>query len=220
MSFQPPYAPGPRLENRLAVACVLAGLVLAAIVVVKILLPWLVGAGAIGLAIWFWHRHQEQHRALHKLFYEQLEVRQGRISVLEFAMVAQLTGAEARNFLDARAREFFANFEPLETGDILYTFHIPQGQTSAATVTLSTHGDDVSAPAASSRPSPDSSESKSPLRLTPCELARRLGSSEAEMAARHNAPDFGQWSRQKDPDGCGWAYDAGCDCYSPLTQDR
>ena len=56
MSFQPPYAPGPRLENRLAVACVLAGLVLAAIVVVKILLPWLVGAGAIGLAIWFWHR--------------------------------------------------------------------------------------------------------------------------------------------------------------------
>jgi hypothetical protein len=202
------------------VACVLAGLVLAAIVVVKLLLPWLVGAGAIGLAIWFWHRHQEQHRALHRLFYEQLEVRQGRISALEFAMVAQLTGAEARNFLDARAREFFANFEPLETGDVLYTFHIPQRQASAATVTLSAEGDYVSAAAGSSWSSPDSDEGNAPLRLTPSDLARRLDCSETEIAARHNAPDFGQWSRQKDPDGCGWAYDAGCDHYSPLTQER
>ena len=75
-------------------ACVLAGLVLAAIVVVKNFAT-LAGGGRGPLA-WrsgFWHRHQEQHRALHKLFYEQLEVRQGRISVLEFAMVAQLTGA-------------------------------------------------------------------------------------------------------------------------------
>ena len=212
MSFRPPYDSGPRLENRLAVACILAGLVLGVVLLVKLLLPWLVGAGLVGAGLWFWHRHQVQRRALHMLFYEQLEARQGRISVLEFAMATQLTGAEARAFLDARAKEFFANFEPTDSGDVLYTFHAPVRR---------------SGPEEQPQPYKESQGARLPgsstplaggdgsLALTPAELARRLGCTEHELAQRQGHPGLYQWSRGKDPDGCGWAYDEKQDRYFP-----
>jgi len=200
MLFRPPYPPGSHLENRLATACVIAGITLAAILVIKIFLPWLVGAGLVAIGVWFWRRHQAQRRALHLLFYDQLTARQGRISVLEFAMAAQLTGAEARTFLDARAQEFFANFEPTDGGDVLYTFHTPAATAGSAT------GARVGA--------------KPPmLRLTSAALAQRLSCSEQELVAQRQDPGFNQWSRQRDPDSCGWAYDAGGDCYWPRAED-
>ena len=224
MSFRPPSAPGPRLENRLAVALILAGLVLATMVIVRILLPWLVGAGLVGAGVWFWHRHQVQHRSLHLLFYEQLEARQGRISVLEFAMAAQLTGAEAREFLDARAREFFANFEPTDSGDVLYTFHASSPDPSAAAPNHPPGpATETSAPTADAHPSSKLAGQDNPqgpsLRLTPVELSRRLGCSVDELTNQRHQPDFAQWSRQRDPDSCGWRYDEGRDCYSPLPKD-
>jgi hypothetical protein len=215
MSFRS-QAPGPRLENQIAVACVLAGLALVVILIVRILLPWLLGAGLVGAGIWFWHRHQTQRRALHLLFYEHLETHQGRISVLEFAMATGLTGPEARAFLDDRAREFFANFEPIDSGDVLYTFHAPD----RATVT---HSCDQPV-TTDGRPSPSSTthrwlEPDSPLRLTEAELAQRLDCSASELVTHRQRADLVEWSRRRDPDSCGWAYNAGCDRYFPVCKD-
>jgi hypothetical protein len=37
-------------------------------------------------------------------------------------MAAHVTGQQARAFLDARARDFWADFEPTPQGDVLYRF--------------------------------------------------------------------------------------------------
>lgn len=110
------------LEQRLWLALLLAGGSFLAVVLLKMLLPWLLLAGVIGLGFWLWHRQQQREKALHLLFYDLLQNRGGRISALDFAMAAKLTGPEARAFLDARAKEFYANFHPTDQGDILYTF--------------------------------------------------------------------------------------------------
>ncbi|HEY9889804.1 MAG TPA: hypothetical protein V6D02_15460 [Candidatus Obscuribacterales bacterium] len=92
------------------------------LLLLKLLLPWLVLA-AIGGVIWQrWQRHQAFQQRLYQCFYECLQRHEGRISALDFAMTAQITGPQARSFLDARAKDFFADFEPTNHGDILYTF--------------------------------------------------------------------------------------------------
>ena len=219
MSFRPPYAPGPHLEHRIAVACVLAALVLAGILIVKLLLPWLVGAALVAAGLWFWHRHQTQRKALHLLFYEQLEARQGRISVLEFAMVAQLTGAEARAFLDARAREFFANFEPTDTGDVLYTFHASGRQSTAAKGNSQPPLGINNGVEGSLHQQGYGREQDTVLQLSTAELAQRLDCVESELIGQRYRSTFKQWSRQRDPDSCGWGYDARGDRYFPLPKD-
>jgi hypothetical protein len=113
------------LENQLlrAIALICSALVL--LVILQFLLPWLMLAGLVGAGVWLWRRQQRQQQALHQLFYQQIRASGGRISVLDFAIAASLTGPQARTFLDARAREFYADFEPMEQGDILYTFYSP-----------------------------------------------------------------------------------------------
>lgn len=217
MSFRPPYAPRPRIDNQLAVACLLAGLILVLVLVVRLLLPWLVVAGLVVAGFWCWRRQRAQQRGLHLLFYEQLAARQGRISVLEFAIAAQLTGTEARAFLDARAKEFFANFEPTDAGDVLYTFHTSTVQTSGMSSSAVTPGPAAPVP----KPPPygaDAGEDQA-LRLTAAELALRLGCPEYELTDRRHQPNFRHWSREQDPDSCGWTYDPGCDRYRPIRQN-
>jgi hypothetical protein len=200
-------------------AFVLAGLALVAILIVRLLLPWLVGAGLAGVGIWFWHRHQTQRRALHLLFYEQLEARQGRISVLEFAMASGLTGSEARAFLDARAREFFANFEPTDAGDVLYTFPASKYAAASTAAPSAAVGSDFNSISPLSEPILAAAQRQDALHLTEAELALRLGCCESEIAEQRHRPEFDRWSRQKDPDSFGWAYNAGCDRYSPIPKD-
>jgi hypothetical protein len=213
MAFRPPPS-GPRLENQIVLVGGLAALALVLLLVVRLLLPWLVGAGLVGLGLWFWHRHQATHRALHRLFYDQLEARDGRLSVLEFAMATGLTGAEARAFLDARAREFWANFEPTDTGDVLYTFPMAPMRPSRSTPNR-TDISDRFRERLSSETAPEIL-----LKLTTAELARRLGCSRAEILKRRHQATFCRWSRQKDPDSCGWSYQAEQDRYSPCPNDK
>mgnify|MGYP006275889711 CR=1 FL=1 len=48
----------------------------------------------------------------------------GKLTVLRFAMEAQLPGKEARQYLDEKAREFQASFDVTENGDVTYLFHL------------------------------------------------------------------------------------------------
>lgn len=81
----------------------------------------------LGLIGWrFWRRRQRTIKAkqtfLQQTFYQLLQANRGRITVFDFAVHTNLTGPEAREFLNARAREFYANFEPNDHGDVLYVF--------------------------------------------------------------------------------------------------
>ena len=73
-----------------------------------------------------WQRQRHHQQLLYAIFYDHLRQNQGRLSVLEFAMAAQIPGPTARSFLDARAQDFFAQFEPTSYGDVIYTFELPQ----------------------------------------------------------------------------------------------
>ncbi|WP_041780199.1 hypothetical protein [Allocoleopsis franciscana] len=58
------------------------------------------------------------------IFYEFLKQSKGQITLLQFAMEAKLTGTEARQFLEEQAREFNANFEVNDQGEIFYFFNM------------------------------------------------------------------------------------------------
>ncbi|MDB9526546.1 hypothetical protein PN498_11140 [Oscillatoria sp. CS-180] len=117
------------------------GAVVAAVLFIfllKLLLPWLVG-GAVVWGLWFcWQRHLDFQKRLYICFYDHLEMHQGRISALDFAMTAQISGPQARTFLDARAKDFFANFEPTNYGDVVYTFHRTTSYSASSASTSST----------------------------------------------------------------------------------
>jgi len=53
-----------------------------------------------------------------------LKADNGRITVLQLAMEAQLSGEQAKQYLDQKAKEFNATFEPSDKGNISYLFHL------------------------------------------------------------------------------------------------
>ncbi|WOD39353.1 hypothetical protein [Nodosilinea sp. E11] len=195
MPLRPFHNPGAGFEYRLRVALALAAVALLGVLVIRLLLPWLVLGGIVGGAVWGWRRQRARQRALHQLFYDQIAAHQGRISVLDFAIAAQLTGSEARQFLDQRAKDFWGDFEPTPGGDVLYTFR-SWSQTTAD-------------------PAPTTTPAIA-LSLTAAALAQRLGCTEADLAIYRATPDLSAWSRDRDPDGCGWRYDQGSDRYWPV----
>ena len=120
--FHPPDFDAHHFNTRLGLGLMAALAVLLLLLLLKLLLPWLLVLGLL-CGIWYaWQRQRQFQRQLYQCFYECLRANQGRISVLDFAMAAHITGPQARAFLDARAQDFFAEFEPTAQGDILYTF--------------------------------------------------------------------------------------------------
>ena len=111
-----------RLHLRLGLGLGAAIAVLAFILLVKLLLPWLLLLVGIGLLGYGWYRQRRFQQRLYRCFYYCLARYQGKISALDFAIAAHITGPQARAFLDDRAKDFFAEFEPTAHGDILYTF--------------------------------------------------------------------------------------------------
>lgn len=188
------HNPGAGLEYRLTVALALAGLALLGVLILRLVLPWLVGVGVLGCGLWLWRRRKARQRELHQLFYAQITAYQGRISVLDFAIAAQITGSEARQFLDQRAQEFWGDFEPTPAGDVLYTFRSGQAEPAQSAAEV--------VPGA--------------ISLTAADLAQRLGCIEADLRLYQSSLTFMDWSRDRDPDSCGWRYDAERDRYWPV----
>ncbi len=89
------------------------------------------GIGAIisaggGFIVWnLRQKHQKQLKeSLDSTFYRLLKADSGQITILQLAMEAQISGDQAKKYLDQRAKEFNASFEPREEGNINYLFDI------------------------------------------------------------------------------------------------
>ena len=67
---------------------------------------------------------QEEHNRLQTTFFTLLKQGNGRITPLGFAMETGLTGAMAKTYLDERAREFGANFDVDDDGNMFYRFNL------------------------------------------------------------------------------------------------
>ena len=67
---------------------------------------------------------QQNHERLQSQFYQILQTNNGRITLLNFAMQSQLPAAEAKEYLDQKAKEFNANFQVNEEGGVSYHFDV------------------------------------------------------------------------------------------------
>ena len=195
-----------------------------AIALIQVLLPFIILAG-IGWGLYKAWQHwgqqqqktvtstQEKQNKLHSVFYALVQEHQGRVSIFDFAMTAKVTAPEARAFLDEKAKEFCAEFEVTDSGKVLYVFdslkieaqpkqtHELQGTEKPKQISLGdVKGNQV-----------DQS-----ISLNQAELARRLNLSSSSVGRKKFAPDFSQWSKERDPEGWSWHYSAEKKRFHPL----
>lgn len=168
----------------------------------RMLLPLLRVMLPIAAGWWLWRRwqrtHQLQQASLDAVFYQLLQEHRGQITVLDFAMTARLSAATAKEYLDARAKDFSAQFEVTERGDVYYLFPTlksPQFQSTGCSVLLYQQGVTV--------PTTIVLEP-----MTQAQLARRLNVSAGVISRKKLSSDLLTWSKVRDPDGVGWAYQA------------
>lgn len=78
-------------------------------------------------------------KAIRERFFRLLQLNRGRVSVRDFASATQLEPAIARQHLDLWAREFHADFEVSDGGEIFYVFEtehmaLPGGEPPIETI--------------------------------------------------------------------------------------
>jgi hypothetical protein len=83
-----------------------------------------------GALLWHGQRRDQAFKAAHldDIFYTLLLQNGGTVTPLGFSMQSELSGAEAKAFLDERAQQFNANYEVTPQGDVVYVFdvsHLP-----------------------------------------------------------------------------------------------
>jgi hypothetical protein len=76
---------------------------------------------ALGGLLMYSSFRAERHAIRDRFFYL-LQAKQGRLSVMDFAVATRLEPAIARRHMDDWAKEFAAEFEVTETGEIYYLF--------------------------------------------------------------------------------------------------
>lgn len=74
--------------------------------------------------VWGLHKQSQREKSdrLQSVFYKLIKEGNGHINVLPFAMEAKISGAAARQYLDQKAQEFNADFQPRNDGNISYYF--------------------------------------------------------------------------------------------------
>ncbi len=86
-----------------------------------------VGAGALWIL-----RDLERDRTLihsqklQSLFYKAIRANSGRLSAVQFAMLAQVSLDEAKAFLDTWSGAMNAQFDVDESGTVIYCFRLPE----------------------------------------------------------------------------------------------
>jgi hypothetical protein len=94
------------------------------------------GIPAIGISGWLaWGLYREgknKKLALDKeesdrvqgIFFQMIRERNGQITALHFAMETQLSAHQAKQYLEEQAKEFNADFDVSERGDVIYRFKV------------------------------------------------------------------------------------------------
>lgn len=78
-------------------------------------------------------KNSKQEKYLRSIFFELIQGNNGSITVMEFAMQADITGQEARKCLEQYAIEFEANFDTTDEGHVVYLFPVvSQAQSNSA----------------------------------------------------------------------------------------
>ncbi|PSB26964.1 hypothetical protein [Stenomitos frigidus] len=163
------------------------------------------------LAVWWlWQRYRKvqnrQQKHLHTTFYRLLQEHQGRMTLLDFAMTAEIPAIAARYYLDNRAKEFAARFEVTEQGDVVYVFSTLQFSRMQPSPTAT--------PVASEDSMNELQRSKA---LSQAELAKRLGVAAKTVSRKKHLSTLSDWTQTRDPNGVSWSYDAQAQRFFPVS---
>ncbi len=183
---------------------------------------WLIVFGVLsalgGLWKYYEQKQQERQEWLNVIFYQTLQKHQGKITTLDLAIAANITGVEAQEFLQQRAQEFGAEFDITDAGGILYCFTsvtMPNSQTANHS-----NNDSNNEPWRSLQNTPKELPAQSSAsRLSPVnqsQLAERLGVHSTTISKNKTKPDFISWTRKKDPAGVAWTYSPETKEFFPL----
>ncbi|MBO0350524.1 hypothetical protein J0895_15755 [Phormidium pseudopriestleyi FRX01] len=95
-----------------------------------------IGIPAIGMGGWLaWGLYREgknkklaldkeESDRLQGIFFQMIRERNGQITVLHFAMETQLSANQAKQYLEEQAKEFNADFDVSDRGDVIYRFKV------------------------------------------------------------------------------------------------
>lgn len=84
-------------------------------------LPLTISGGWLIWSLSKQHQQQKENQ-LRSKFFHLIEARNGSITVLDFARDAELSGTEAKQYLEKYSKEFDANIEVTDQGNIIYKF--------------------------------------------------------------------------------------------------
>lgn len=188
---------------------------------------WLIVFGVLsalgGLWKYYEQKQQERQEWLNVIFYQTLQKHQGKITTLDLAIAANITGVEAQEFLQQRAKEFGAEFDITDAGGILYCFTsitMSQSQSQAENNHSGNNNSGNNEPWGSFQNTPKQLPAQSSAsRLSPVnqsQLAERLGVHSTTISKNKTKPDFISWTRKKDPAGVAWTYSPETKEFFPL----
>ena len=177
---------------------------------------WTIAAAAgIGWAYKLYQQQQKHQLAyLDSVFYRLIKENQGRVTSLDLAMNAKLPGSKVQEYLDDRASEFAADFEVTEQGGILYYFQVAPNVNQTETIPVKIA---ITAPEINQKEVPNKNPELFPITsknsaanpkisFTQTELSRRFKVHATTIGKWKIKPEFGDWSREKDPEAIAWEY--------------
>lgn len=183
---------------------------------------WLIVFGVLsalgGLWKYYEQKQQERQEWLNVIFYQTLQKHQGKITTLDLAIAANITGVEAQEFLQQRAKEFGAEFDITDAGGILYCFTSITMSQSQSQAENNHSGNNEPWRSLQNTPKQLPAES-SASRLSPVnqsQLAERLGVHSTTISKNKTKRDFISWTRKKDPAGVAWTYSPETKEFFPL----
>lgn len=186
-------------------------------VLVQMIIPVLIMAGWAGLAVgvgmgafWLLKRYQEykeqQQAQLQTTFYHLLQENNGRITVLDLSLKANLKPKVAQQYLEEQATDFAADFAVSDQGEMWYQFPIAKALESQPSWSGSAIAQTTLETQPLNRFQP----------LIQAELARRLNVSPSTIRNHKFKPDFSEWSQSKDPQGIAWVFSPENQQFYPL----
>ncbi len=185
---------------------------------------WLIVFGVLsalgGLWKYYEQKQQERQEWLNVIFYQTLQKHQGKITTLDLAIAANITGVEAQEFLQQRAKEFGAEFDITDAGGILYCFTsitMPNSQTvnnSNNDSNNDSNNESWRLPQNTPKQIPAESSASRLSPVNQSQLAERLGVHSTTISK--TKPDFISWTRKKDPAGVAWTYSPETKEFFPL----
>lgn len=164
--------------------------------------PIILGIVAIALALRFWQQYQWKMMGdkINPAFNALLKENQGCLTAVDLSLRSEFPLGVAQRFLEQRANDYGAKRQQLGDRGTAYYF-----LTASALGAIFADSEPVADLEALSREAiaPTTSELTA---LIQAELAKRLDVHSGTLTKRKSDPSFGEWSRQKDPEGIAWQY--------------